>query len=66
MVSIQEKCLVNQYDNTIKVDNINNNYKKCNIEYDFKLKRISKPSIVSIPFLIQIIEHYIHKKIFSK
>ena len=44
------KCLVNPYDNTIKVDNINNNYRQCNIEYKFKLKRISKPSIVSIPF----------------
>ena len=44
------KCLVNQYDNTIKVDNIYNNYRECNIEYEFKLKRISNPSIVSIPF----------------
>ena len=44
------KCLVNPYDNTIKVDNIRNNYKQCNIEYEFKLKRISKPSIVCVPF----------------
>ena len=44
------KCLVNPYDSTIKVDNISKNYKQCNIEYEFKLKRISKPSIVCVPF----------------
>ena len=44
------KCLVNPYDSTIKVDNISKNYKQCNIEYEFKLKRISKPCVVSIPF----------------
>ena len=44
------KCLVNPYDDTIKVDNINNNYKECTIEYDFKMERISRPSVVSIPF----------------
>ena len=43
-------CLVNEYDNTVKVDNINNNYKQCTIEYEFKLKRLSNPSVVSIPF----------------
>ena len=44
------KCLVNKYDETIKVDNINKNYSECEIKYEFKLKRISKPSVVSIPF----------------
>ena len=31
-------------------DNINNNYKQCSIEYEFKMERLSKPSVVSIPF----------------
>lgn len=56
------KCLVSPYDDTIKVDNINNNYKECtimSIEYDFK----NQVLYLSL-FLIRIIELYIHKKIF--
>ena len=44
------KCLLSPYDDTIKVDNINNNYKQCSIEYEFKMERLSKPSVVSLPF----------------
>ena len=44
------KCLVSPYDETIKVDSINNNYKQCSIEYEFKMERLSKPSVVSLPF----------------
>ena len=44
------KCLVSPYDESIKVDNINNNYKLCSIEYEFKMERLSKPSVVSLPF----------------
>ena len=27
------------------MDNINNNYKQCSIEYEFKMERLSKPSL---------------------
>ena len=44
------KCLINKNDDKINYDNMNNNYNEANIEYSFKMERISKPSIVSIPF----------------
>ena len=44
------KCLINENNLEINADNINKNYKESTIEYNFKMDRISKPSIVSIPF----------------
>ena len=44
------KCLINENNLEINTDNINKNYKEATIEYNFKMDRISKPSIVSIPF----------------
>ena len=44
------KCLINENNLEINADNMNKNYKESTIEYNFKMDRISKPSIVSIPF----------------
>ena len=44
------KCLVNTSDDYIKANNIKNHYQECTIEYEFNMERISKPSVVSIPF----------------
>ena len=44
------KCLINENNLEINSENMNKNYKESTIEYNFKMDRISKPSIVSIPF----------------
>ena len=46
------KCLITPSDDRVKSDTkvIKANYGEASIEYDFKLTRISKPCVVSIPF----------------
>ncbi|MBR1747111.1 MAG: DUF2804 domain-containing protein [Clostridia bacterium] len=46
------KCLITRYGDTKKSDakNIKNSYGEATIEYDFKLTRLSKPCVASIPF----------------
>ena len=46
------KCLITPYDERVKSDSkvIKENYGEATIEYDFKLTRLSKPCVASIPF----------------